>query len=136
MADRVLVDTSAWIDFFRRKDPELHELAASLLREGYAAVTGVITLELFRGAKTKRELNVISDLLETVHMVFESSSTHEDAGKMGYELARKGQTLAVVDLIIAQIALENDLSLLTLDKHFLTISESFPLKLLPLNKNT
>ena len=44
MADKVLVGNSAWIDFFRMKDPELHKLVATLLREGGACGTGVIVL--------------------------------------------------------------------------------------------
>ncbi len=130
MADRVLVDTSAWIDFFRRKDPERHELVATLLREGRATGTGIITLELLRGAKTTKELTIVSELFETMEMVYQSPATYVDAGKMGYDLARKGYTLGVVDLIIAQLAIENDLSLLTLDKHFMIIAKNFALNLL------
>ncbi len=55
MADKVLVDTSAWIDFFRMKDPELHKLVAMLLREGRPCGTGIIVSELIRGAKTTKE---------------------------------------------------------------------------------
>jgi predicted nucleic acid-binding protein len=130
MADKVLVDTSAWIDFFRKREPERHELVATLLREGRAMGTGIVALELLRGAKTTKELKLVSELFETLNMVYQAPSTYVAAGKMGYDLARNGYTLSTVDLLIAQIAIENELSLLTLDRHFLTIGEYFPLKLI------
>lgn len=134
MADKVLVDTSAWIDFFRMKDPELHKLVATLLREGRACGTGIIVLELIRGAKTTKELAVVSELFETIEMVYQSPATYVDAGKMGYELARKGHNLGVVDLLIARLVLEKDLLLLTLDKHFEIIVKTFPLRLFPMKQ--
>ena len=129
MVDKVLVDTSAWIDFFRKKELERHELVATLLREGRAIGTGIVSLELLRGAKTNKEIKLVSELFETVEMVYQIPSTYSAAGKMGYDLARNGYTLSTVDLLIAQIAMENDLSLLTLDQHFAPIAEHFPLKL-------
>ncbi len=129
MVDKVLVDTSAWIDFFRKKEPERHELVATLLREGRAMGTGIVSLELLRGAKTSKELTLVSELFETIEMVYQTPSTYRAAGKIGYDMARNGYTLSTVDLLIAQLAIENNMSLLTLDQHFLTIVEHFPLKL-------
>ena len=130
MVDRVLVDTSAWIDFFRKKDLTLHKLVATLLRETRAVGTGIVALELLRGSKTTKEFAYVSELFETIEVVNESASTYTDAGRMGYELARRGHTLSVVDLLIAQLAIDHQLQLLSLDKHFAIIAEAFPLKLL------
>jgi len=132
MPDKVLVDTSAWIDFFRKTEHGLHQMVASLLRENRAAGTGLIILELLLGAKTNKELQVVSTLIDTIHMVHESHSTHIEAGKMGHALAQKGKTMAVVDLMIAELAIENNLPLFTFDRRFTTIAESFPLHLLAL----
>jgi len=134
MIDRVLVDTSAWIDFFRKKDSTLHDLLAALLRETRALGTGIVVLELLRSAKTAKDFAYVSELFETIEVVYQSPSTYTDAGKMGYKLAREGHTLSVVDLLIAQLAIENEVQLLSLDKHFSIIAETFPLKLLPLNE--
>jgi predicted nucleic acid-binding protein len=56
-------------------------------------------------------------------------STYLQAGELGYRLARKGQTMSTVDLLIAQIAIENGLSLMTYDDHFETIAGHSPLVL-------
>ena len=130
MNDKILIDTSAWIDFFRKKNLAIHSLVAKLLKEKRAVGSGIIALELIRGGKALKELNVLNDLFEVIEMVYPDPQSFFLAGKMGYSLARKGQTLSVVDLLIAQQAIENNLTLLTLDSHFKIIKKYFSLKLL------
>jgi len=130
MEDKILIDTSIWIDFFRKKDFKIYTLVAKLLKERRAVGTGIVSLELLKGGKTIKELNYLNDLFEVIEMVFPNPQSYTLAGKMGYALARKGHTLSVVDLLIAQLAIENSLTLLTLDKHFKIIKKNSSLKLL------
>lgn len=123
MSDRILIDTSVWIDFFRRKDAELIEKVAVLLESERAVYTGIIALELINGAKGQKELQALHDTFDIMEKISESDGTYFNAGKAGYELARKGHTLGVVDLLIAQIALENRCALMTFDEHFRIISK-------------
>jgi predicted nucleic acid-binding protein len=129
MGDKILVDTSAWIDFFRKKDLGIYRLVSELLKEKRAVGTGIICLELLRGGKTTKEMNYLDDLFEVIEMVSPNRQTFISAGKMGQTLARRGFALSVVDLLIAQVAMESNLSLLTLDGHFKVIKKNFPLKL-------
>lgn len=130
MIGKVLIDTSVWIEFFRKNKPRLYEFVATLLREGHAIGTGIVSMELLRGSKTQKEVTVVSELFETVEMVYQSPSTYINAGNMGYQLARKGHTISIVDLLIAQLVIENCFCLLTLDKHFDIIDKNFPLNLI------
>lgn len=125
----VLIDTSVWISFFRKKDPGLTERIATLLKTGKAVYTGVIALELLNGAKGEKELRILRDAFETMRCAPARESTYLQAGELGYRLARKGQTMSTVDLLIAQIAIENKLSLMTFDDHFGTIAAHSPLAL-------
>lgn len=50
-------------------------------------------------------------------------------GEVGKNSARKGHTLSTVDLLIAQTAIENSLSLMTHDEHFNAIAKHSPLTL-------
>jgi hypothetical protein len=130
MDGKVLVDTSAWIEFFRKKNIYWFNLVAGLLREERAVWTGIVVLELIRGGKSQKELDVIMEMMGVVDLVEPGSETYIAAGEKGYSLARKGQTFSVVDLLIAQLALENNLALLSLDNHFKLLSKSFALKLI------
>ncbi len=123
MDAKVLVDTSAWISFFRGKDPRLTEQISSLLESGRAVCTGIIALELINGAKGQKELQALSCLFDVTQHAAAGESTFFKAGRLGYELARKGHTLSAVDLLIAQTAIENNLRLLTLDEHFRVIEK-------------
>lgn len=129
MRDRVLIDTSVWIDFFRKKDAELLERISILLKSGRAVYTGIIALELMNGAKGQKELKALDDLFSTMDKVKESEVTYFDAGRMGCGIAGKGFTLSVVDLLIAQITIENDLFLMTFDRHFDVIAKYSTLRL-------
>ncbi|MBI3592126.1 MAG: PIN domain-containing protein [Nitrospirae bacterium] len=130
MQDRILVDTSVWIDFFRGKNSDLTEKIGILLKSGRAVYTGIIALELLNGAKGRKELQVLQDLFSALEKVDVSKTTFLKAGKMGYEIARRGHTLSVVDLLISQIAIENNLFLMTFDSHFNVIAKHNALRLL------
>ena len=129
MEDKILIDTSAWIEFFRKKDLGIYTLVVKLLKEKQAVGSGTIALELIRGGRTSKELNYLNDLFEVIEMVYPNPNSYLLAGKMGYALARKGHTLNVVDLLIAQQAIENNLTLLTLDNHFKIIQKNSSLRL-------
>lgn len=129
MSDKVLIDTSVWIDFFRKRNIELIEKIRSLLESGRAVCTGIIALELINGAKGQKELQALNDAFGTMERFDEGKDTHFNAGMLGYELARKGHTLSAVDLLIAQITIENDAFLMTFDEHFKVITKHSDLKL-------
>ena len=129
MGGKVLIDTSGWIEFFRKRDERIYCLVAALLREEKAVGSGLILLELLRGGKSSKELNLISELFSLIENVHANPETFLRAGKMGYELSKKGSTLAVADLLIAQLSIENHLALLSLDKHFKMVAAAFDLKL-------
>ncbi|HAG51793.1 MAG TPA: PIN domain nuclease, partial [Deltaproteobacteria bacterium] len=50
MKDKVLIDTSVWIEFFRKSGSEVSSRLRDVLVEERAAITGIISLELQRGA--------------------------------------------------------------------------------------
>jgi tRNA(fMet)-specific endonuclease VapC len=50
----ILVDTSAWIEFFRGRDP-VASLVDSAIEHNEAALCGPIVTELRRGLRTRKE---------------------------------------------------------------------------------
>ena len=123
MPGSVLIDTSAWIDFFRKKDNPVFDLVAGYLRDKKAVGCGIIRLELLRGGKSLKELTVINQLFMVIERIDPNPETYRLAGELGYSLAKKGENPGVVDLLIAQMAVENRLRLLTLDNHFKIIQK-------------
>ncbi|HIC92365.1 MAG TPA: PIN domain nuclease [Syntrophaceae bacterium] len=128
MKDNVLIDTSVWIDFFRNKESSLRNQVIQLLRIRKAYYTGIIALELYRGARSKREIFILDKLFLSIDRISQRGETYKKAGLMGFELAKKGLTVSTVDLLIAQLALENNLTLFTLDQHFRSIANHYPLR--------
>ncbi len=129
MRDRILIDTSIWIDYFRTPKTPLTDEISSLLRNGRICYADIVALELIRGAKTRKELSILDVLFSTIHRLIPCEKTFREAGLLGYHLARKGATLGTVDLLIAQFSIENDVQLYTRDQHFQTIAGMAPLKL-------
>ena len=129
MAAKVLVDTSVWIAFFRGKDVQLTERIASLLKSQSAVYTGIVALELLNGAKGQKELQVLNDAFDAMQCIPITEETYMRAGRLGYELARKGNTLSAVDLLIAQTTIENGSLLMTYDEHFSIIADHSTLAL-------
>jgi predicted nucleic acid-binding protein len=129
MKDEVLVDTSIWIDYFKKKESKIYEQLTLFLREDQAVYTGIIATELFKVARGKKELSVLNTLFSNISLVKESEETYIKAGIMGYHLSQKGFNAGTVDLLISQIAIENNLMLFSNDQHFKKIAEIYPLKI-------
>lgn len=56
MKDKVLMDTSVWIEYFRKNGSEVSSKLKNILVEEMAAIAGIIALELQRGAAGETEL--------------------------------------------------------------------------------
>ena len=129
MSGRVLVDTSAWIEFFRGTPSACGDKVSELLRRGLACLTGLIVVELCRGAKGPQELKTLDQLFKSVALLEVNEEVYRKAGELSYRMARRGLTLATVDAVIAATAMRHDCPVLTLDDHFHHIRRFAPLRL-------
>lgn len=129
MSGKVLIDTSVWVNFLNKKDSPVSRPLKELLRGELCCYTDIIELELIRGAKSKKEIETIDKLLNVLNYYETKKEYYRKAGEMGYTLVRKGHTIGIIDLLIAQVAIENNLSLFTLDNHFKLIADELPLKI-------
>ncbi len=128
---KVLVDTSVWIEFFRKHEP-LHGAVVELLDADRVCCTGLILGELMQGAKSERELLVIRDFTHVFQFLPETPQLWEKAGRLSYTLRRKGITVGLADCFIAVSAAEAGAQLLTLDGHFEAIRSALKLSLFTL----
>src|SRR3989304_2293562 len=95
MKDKVLIDTSVWIEFFRKSGSEGSSRLRDVLVEERAAITGIISLELQRGAAGETELRFLDRFLAAIHYIPTKEELYKNAGFMGYNLSKKGK---IIDL--------------------------------------
>ena len=114
---KVLVDTSVWIEYFRRHEP-FHGAVLKLLDADLVCCTGLILAELMQGAKSERELSVIANFTHVFEFLPETPRLWEKTGRLSFTLRRKGITVGLADCFIAVSTAEAGAQLFTLDSHF------------------
>ncbi len=113
----ILADTSAWIEFFKLKSAIGDRLEA-LIVEDSVWLCSVVMFELLQGVKSEAEKSVILDTLSNLAYVEMSQSLWQKSAVLAASLKKKGITLPLSDIFISSIAIEHDLLVFTLDKHF------------------
>ena len=131
--DKIIIDTSAWIESFRpQSEKTFINLVKDLILKGKILVPGIIKTELLRGTKNKKEYNQLNDLLKGLEYLPVSDDFWEKLSRFSFSLFRKGVTVPLTDTYIALLGIENNASILHCDKHFDLIAEKVPLKILTL----
>ncbi len=113
----ILIDTSAWIDFFRGRGP-LASMVDRLLEDDAAAWCGPVEVELRRGIRSARQRAQVLQLMESCHRLESPTALWQEAGELGAHLGSKGVEAKSMDLLIATYALAHDVALLTKDRDF------------------
>lgn len=118
----ILIDTSAWIDFFRGKG-RLADSVDDALATGEATLCGPIVTELRRGLSASKRKHVLQ-LLSGCSILEAPAELWVEAGDLGYRLGRKGVAVKTLDLLIAVHAIFHDAELLSADSDFRHISNA------------
>lgn len=129
--DRVIIDTSAWIESFRPNgNKAIQETVRRLLREAVILMPGIIRAELLRGTKSQREFKELSDLLGGLEYLPVDDSFWKKVAQFSFDLFRAGVTVPLTDTYIALLTREAKAKILHHDKHFELISKKFLLPIL------
>lgn len=113
----ILADTSIWISFLRKSDPDLSDILKKYLKKEEVYAVSAIFGELLQGVKNKRERDIVSILWESLPKVSEQNLFIE-AGKLSNRYKLYAQGVGLIDCFIMAAAIENNLALWTLDKKF------------------
>jgi len=119
----ILVDTSAWIAFFRDHGP-VAAVVDNSLQDDDVALCGPVFTELRRGFKSAAERSKTIPLLLACHQLPQPAGLWNEAGDLGFALARSGVTVKTLDLLIAAYALASGVPVLTLDRDFTLIARA------------
>jgi predicted nucleic acid-binding protein len=118
-----LVDTSAWVEFLRRKgDPKIKHAVARLLQADQVACTCPVRFELLSGVKAAEESDLEQALSLSQHYPF-GPDDWRAAAILERRLRAKGLTLPRNDIFVAVVAVRLRLPVVCRDKHFDTIKK-------------
>ncbi|MBM3118042.1 MAG: PIN domain nuclease [Chloroflexi bacterium] len=129
--DKVIVDTSAWIESFRPSgEAKLKEILKELISDGEIFLPGIIKTELLRGTKSKKEFQMLNELLDSLTYLSVEDDFWGRLAKFSFNLLREGITAPLTDTYIALLAIEKNAPLLHRDTHFDLIAQKTGLKIL------
>lgn len=125
MSDPVLIDTSAWTRFFRKKpdNPTTADEVERLLVEGLACHAQPVYLELVVGAGGSRGLDELKGNLGALPILKVGEREWHRAGETALALRTKGLRVDIADLLVAATAITNDLRVFHHDGHFRSIAD-------------
>ena len=113
----ILVDTSAWIEFFRGHQPTA-DAVKERIEANDAALCGPVITEIRRGIRSPRERAAVLFCLDGCRFLSDPVNLWVEAGEIGAALGKKGMVVKTLDLLIATVALAHDVPLLTVDADF------------------
>src|SRR3972149_3088716 len=128
-AEKILIDTSVWIKYFRDKSSGLSEKVDEILSKHEVYVPKIVIAELIQGSKSEREISVIEDFVDAFNIIDQREDTWIKAGRLSYDLKKKGKTVNLTDCYIAVIAEEYDCHIFSLDEHFKDIQKNLDIHL-------
>jgi hypothetical protein len=128
----ILVDTSVLIDFFKGvKNRASNKFRSVLLQNIPFGINSFIYQEVLQGAKSEGEYEDLQKYLVTQHFFHpkEPVNSFTRAARIYFECRQKGITIrSTIDCIIAQTAIEHNLSLLHNDNDFKAMAKVVKLR--------
>ena len=110
----IIVDTSIWIDFFKKKLDEF-DILVNFIETGQIIMLDVIVAELLQGAKSKREVKIIKAYWDNLFKYNEDGLVVQ-AGEFSYENKLIDKGIGLIDSIIITAAVNSHSTIWTKDK--------------------
>jgi predicted nucleic acid-binding protein len=129
---QILVDTSVWIDFFRRiSSRETALFKEALQRREQIFIAGIIAQEILQGVRNDAQHRSILHYLLLFSKIDPEFVDYLAAANIYRSLRRRGLTIRrPVDCLIAALAIKQKVSLLHKDTDFAVIAQHFPLSVI------
>lgn len=118
MPVKLLPDTCVWIDFLKGRNTPLTLQLEQALLQGEVYTCGVVLYELLQGIRNPGEDQQVQAAFDALIMLEVTAKTWVSAAKQSSKLRKKGITLPMSDIIIAAVAIEHNVTIMTVDQHF------------------
>lgn len=122
----ILVDSSVWIAYFKGDERALPLNVLIDLND--LCINDLILAELIPSIVQKKE-TILKDLLLAIKSINIGTNWQELIEMQILNLSKGINNVGIADLIIAQNAMQNNLELFTLDRHFVLLSQHQNLKI-------
>lgn len=116
MADRVLIDTCIWATVFSNSTE--NRTVDQLIEQGRVVVIGPVLSEVLYGFRRREQADWAASRLKDLGWIEVQWDDWRKAAALGRQLAANGHRLPLTDLVIAAVALRDDLFVYTVDPHF------------------
>ena len=124
----VLVDTSVLIDYLKGTDTDGTRCFDKIIDDKMPyGINDYVYQEILQGARTEAEFEKLKDYFETIPFYYLQfgKESFERAALLNYKCRKRGITIrSKIDLLIAEIAIENDLYLLHSDSDYDNIAKA------------
>ncbi|MGI6669838.1 MAG: type II toxin-antitoxin system VapC family toxin [Acetivibrionales bacterium] len=117
MKQKLLFDTSVWIEYFKNNSDVVSFVEKHLLEDSVYLV-GIIVSELIQGIKNDKEREIIRSSIDAINFIDMKFGDWIRTGDLSNTLRKSGITIPLTDIAIAAAAIGNDLVLVTRDRHF------------------
>lgn len=117
-ASMAIADTSVWLNYINRPDSPSGRTLDSYLTDGDVQMVGPVLTEILQGCVSQSDYDFWASRLAEMSFIETDKDTWLIASEVNYGLMRRGRMLGFADLIIASLALQHSLPLLTLDNDF------------------
>lgn len=131
-AEKVLIDTSIWIEYFQNRSHVLSKRVDEYLSQSKVCVPRVVIAELIQNSRSRKETSIIERFIEAFNIVDQNDETWIKAGHLSHQLKKEGKNVNLLDCYLAVIAIDNDCQILTLGRHFEDIRNILDIQLLTL----
>jgi predicted nucleic acid-binding protein len=128
---RMIIDTSAWIEFLRDTDSLVCNTVDALL-DADLAICDAISMEVIAGARDERHLIQLRGLLARAAFVPIIPEDYDQAAALYRTCRRNGETIRkLIDCLIAAVAIRTNAPLLHADADFAALARHTPLIIHP-----
>lgn len=124
---RVLVDTSAWVDFLNGyPSPERYALHDLIAGDDDVCTCGVVVAEVFQGLRRKKGRDDLADLFRKLSYLEPGGiESYLRAAELYRDLRKTGVTIrSTIDCLIAVLAADHGCFLLSRDRDLRAIVDS------------